>query len=61
MCKYCSDFNEEKEEMEVSQIYLSSSAYFNYECPIIYCPNCGKKLNKYKQQNSIHTGIINRK
>lgn len=48
-CKYCKDFNEEKEIMEICQIYISAiQGYFNYNCPVKYCPFCGKILNRYK-------------
>lgn len=47
MCKYCKDFNEEKSEMQIYEIYVEES-YYIYECPIRYCPNCGKILNKYR-------------
>lgn len=47
-CRFCSDFNEENEDMTIEQIKIGEDGYFNYECPMKYCPNCGKILNKYK-------------
>jgi len=50
MCKYCKDFNEEKEEMNMSQLEISGS-YYNYECPINFCPNCGLKIKQNVKRN----------
>lgn len=50
MCKYCKDFNEEKQDIEVDGIKIRSAGYYNYSVPIIYCPACGKILNKYKNR-----------
>ena len=47
-CQYCNDFNNEKEEMIIDKIYIQTAGHFWYQCPIKYCPNCGKILNKYK-------------
>lgn len=48
-CSYCKDFNEEKEEIGITELRLGNDGYYNYECPIKYCPNCGKILNRYKK------------
>lgn len=45
-CKYCKDLNDEKSDMEISQIVINGS-YYDYEVPIKFCPNCGKVLKKY--------------
>lgn len=47
MCMWCDDLNTEPNEMSVSEIRISGAGYFNYGIPIIYCPACGKKLDKY--------------
>ena len=46
-CEHCKDFNQEKENIKVTDINVGGT-FYNYDCPIIYCPNCGKLLNKYK-------------
>lgn len=46
-CKYCKDFNEESEEIRIEQIQVSTLGYYNYDCPIKYCPSCGKVLDRY--------------
>lgn len=48
MCKVCIELNEEKEEMRIEEIYISNTGYYNYDAPIIHCPKCGKRLDKYK-------------
>ena len=54
-CKYCKDFNEEKEDMQIVKLEIGTDGYYNYECPIKYCPNCGMILEKYKiKQNNKH-------
>jgi len=54
-CKYCKDFNEEKEDMQITQLEIGTDGYYNYECPIKYCPNCGTILEKYKiKQDNKH-------
>jgi rubrerythrin len=50
MCKYCKDFNEEKNDMEIYEIDIIGVGYFFYDCPIRYCPACGKILDKYKDK-----------
>jgi hypothetical protein len=54
MCKYCKDFNNEKEKIQISQITIKG-LYYNYDCPIKFCPNCGIELrqNDYIQINKI--------
>jgi len=47
-CKYCKGLNEEKEDMQIIQLEIGIDGYYNYECPIKCCPNCGKLLEKYK-------------
>jgi hypothetical protein len=47
-CKYCKDFNEEQESIDIHTIRLESSGYYNYDCPIRYCPYCGTILKKYE-------------
>jgi anaerobic ribonucleoside-triphosphate reductase len=47
-CQYCKDLNTEKEEMKIVEIYIQRAGYYGYRCPIKYCPNCGKILDKYK-------------
>jgi len=37
-CKYCNEFNEEKQEMEIAEIYIRTAGYYGYWCPIKYCP-----------------------
>lgn len=51
MCKYCKDFNKEKEDMEIYKLLIGTGGYYIYECPIKYCPNCGIVLNKYKNKD----------
>ena len=54
-CKYCKDFNEEKEDIQITQLEIGTDGYYNYECPIKYCPNCGMMLRKYKiKQDNRH-------
>ena len=48
MCKYCVELNEEKEKIRVDGIYINNAGYYNYNIPIIHCPKCGKRLDKYK-------------
>jgi hypothetical protein len=47
-CKECKDFNERRD-------YTSDSfeMCFKWECkcPIKHCPNCGKVLDKYKEED----------
>ena len=43
MCQYCKDFKEEKFPIEISELRIEGS-YYNYHCPINYCPNCGKPI-----------------
>jgi Fe-S cluster assembly iron-binding protein IscA len=48
-CQYCKDLNNEKEKMKFVEIYIQRAGCYDYECPIKYCPNCGKILNRYKE------------
>lgn len=47
-CKYCEELNEEKEDIEIEEIYLKHSGHFGYRCPVKHCPACGIILDKYK-------------
>jgi hypothetical protein len=47
-CKYCKELNKEKEKIAIDDIHIRTAGYFGYYCPIRYCPNCGKILDKYK-------------
>ena len=46
-CKYCKELNEEQCRMFVDGLYINGTGYYNYSIPIIYCPKCGKMLDKY--------------
>lgn len=50
-CKYCNDLNDEKEDILVEDIKLSVAGHYHYEIPILHCPYCGEKLEKYKDGN----------
>lgn len=49
-CKYCKEFIEEitrtyqKQKISIVEICVGYDGYYKYECPINYCPNCGKLL-----------------
>lgn len=43
MCIYCKDFNEEKEDIEISEVIVEG-LHYQYHCPLKHCPNCGEKL-----------------
>ncbi len=47
-CEYCKDFNEESGHMEITEIAIKGT-YFFYDCPIRYCPNCGKLLVRLQE------------
>ena len=59
MCKYCKDLNKEKEKITIEELRLHPSGYYNYHIPILHCPYCGKRLNKYKHltQEQINNGV----
>ena len=42
------ELNEEKEKIRIDSIYINNAGYYNYTIPIIHCPRCGKRLDKYK-------------
>lgn len=44
-CNYCKELNEEKNKIEIEQIY-TGDGYFDWSCVINFCPYCGEKLNK---------------
>ena len=46
-CSFCKDLNEEKEDIKVTEIYISGAGYYGYGIPINYCPKCGEILKKY--------------
>ena len=48
-CKYCEDFNKEKEEMKIYELEVGYQEFYFYECLIKYCPACGTILDKYKK------------
>lgn len=50
-CLYCNDLNEEFEDIEVCEIRIRNAGYFSYYIPINYCPNCGRKLDKCKEND----------
>lgn len=49
-CVYCDDFNDETKDIEMSQIRIEGVGFYNYECPIKFCPNCGNELNRYNSK-----------
>lgn len=55
-CEYCKDLNEEKEDIEISELFIQHS-YYEYYMPIIYCPVCGKKLKKFEGECSENKNI----
>lgn len=46
-CQYCKDFKDEEKDMEIAQLLVGSS-YYDYECPLNYCPSCGKEIRDEK-------------
>jgi len=53
-CNFCKELNEEKEEIEIDEIYIRCAGHFYWDCPIRYCPNCGDLLKKYKPKEDAH-------
>lgn len=49
-CEYCKDLNEEKYDVEIHEVYIQGG-YYNWGCMIRYCPYCGRKLDKYKEDD----------
>lgn len=47
-CNYCKEFNREKKDIEITDIRIGG-IFYNYNCPLKYCPSCGKLLSKYKE------------
>lgn len=51
-CQFCRELDKEKTEIHIKAIYIYGDAgYYNWSCPIRYCPYCGKKLKKYNKSN----------
>lgn len=53
MCEYCEELNTESEMISTDEILLNLSGHFYYSMPIIYCPNCGEMLDKYKDNKDM--------
>lgn len=51
MCEYCKELNTEPNRMYTDGLYINCAGYYNYRMPIIYCPYCGKLLNRYKKED----------
>jgi sarcosine oxidase delta subunit len=49
-CPYCEELNEEKYPVAITDIKIQGS-YYRWNCEIIYCPRCGKRLKKYNVNN----------
>lgn len=50
-CIFCKELNEEKSEIEIDTIFIRPAGYFNWHCPIRFCPACGTRLKKYSNNN----------
>jgi len=48
LCKHCKNFAEEEKKMEMTQLQIMTS-FYNYDCPINYCPNCGNNIKEIKK------------
>ena len=50
-CSYCDRLNKEVYEAEITQIKLQWDGWYRFNCPIIYCPSCGRKLKRYPKDD----------
>lgn len=57
MCKYCKELNEEDTIVEIREVEIKPHGCFYWECPIKYCPNCGKEITGFKIRMGYRQGI----
>ena len=50
MCRWCKELNKEDAMINITQVFVGMS-YCSFHCPIMYCPVCGKVLDRYKEKN----------
>lgn len=59
VCQRCIDLNEAKEAVTVSEVRIAGS-FYHYFMFVRYCPECGRKLNKYSNKTEVKTNEQNR-
>lgn len=48
-CKHCDDLNSVDSNIIITEVKVSSISYiYDVDIPVMYCPACGRKLNRYR-------------
>ena len=45
-CEFCKDLEDET-NVEITEIKIRSVGYYGWNCPVNYCPACGKRKGVY--------------
>lgn len=48
-CITCEELSEEMFPVEIESVKTKDCGYYNWGCIILYCPNCGKKIEYNKK------------